>query len=324
MGTVIPGVILVKNQEIRQGYRKIFYLDRVLKVSLAIVDQTPETGFGLLFPAKLPKRKALIQNHIRRLIIVIHGACWFIRPNGRPPEAFPGLFQPVLGFKRQSKMIINMIILCAFQLPLSKIIRVNKSLTKQLLRFGKRPFRKHLFRHLQQCKSILGRHLTLAALPWMKSMTHNLFIGPLMVPGQIYQCNILNVQIIPLFNQFSVLLIILQPSLKRPSQLLIQLIQFQKNPHIFWIQGKGLFHGCFCLFNILLFIVIGKGQIPMYRGEIRICRSRFLPERQSFLPLQPVIIQTSQIISCLRPASALHGKAQHADVLQLIGKTIIR
>ena len=92
----------------------------------------------------------------------------------------------------------------------------------------------------------------------MEMVSHDVLIGPLMVPGEVHQSDIFNIKVIPLLDQLPVLLVSFQPLLKSPAQFLIKLIQLQEDTHVLFIQGKGLFHLPPCPFGVSAFVIVSQ------------------------------------------------------------------
>ena len=72
MSPVSRRMILTENQELRKRYRKVFNLDLILQMLLTIINQPIEAGACLLHFAELLISQLLIEDHIRRLVIIIH------------------------------------------------------------------------------------------------------------------------------------------------------------------------------------------------------------------------------------------------------------
>ena len=66
--------VFLKDQQIRQRYRKIIYLYLIAYMLFAIVYQFAESLYCLFFITKLSVRQPLIIDHFGRLIVVIHHA----------------------------------------------------------------------------------------------------------------------------------------------------------------------------------------------------------------------------------------------------------
>ena len=123
----------------------------------------------------------------------------------------------------------------------------------------------------------------------MEAVAHDAFICLFMFSAQVYQGNVLNIQVISLFNQFSVCFVSGKAFLKAFAQFLVQLVQLQEYTDIPCIQGKGFFHFFLRSDGILLLIIVNQGQVSVYRREIGIRLCRGFPECTGFLPLQFII-----------------------------------
>ena len=123
---VFPGIVFVENQEIRQRYGKVFDLYLIFKVLFSIIDETVEAGFGFPGAAKLLIGQSLVHDHVRGLIVVVHGSGGLVGSCGGAQEAFTGLFRFSEGFQCQSQMVIYMVVFCSLQLSFSHVFGINK------------------------------------------------------------------------------------------------------------------------------------------------------------------------------------------------------
>lgn len=69
--------VFLKDQQIRQRYRKIIYLYLIAYMLFAIVYQFAESLYCLFFVTKLSVRQPLIIDHFGRLVVIIHHTHWF-------------------------------------------------------------------------------------------------------------------------------------------------------------------------------------------------------------------------------------------------------
>ena len=221
-------------------------------------------------------------------------------------------------------MVIYVIVLGSFQLAFSQILRIDEGFSEQFLRFLKLFFLQSLSCHLQKRQRVLCGDLSFSALPGMEMVPHDALVCLLMVSAEVHQGDVFDVQIVTALDQLSVRFIILQPLLEGPAQLLVKLVQLQENAHVGGVQGKRLLHLLFRPLRIVAFVVIGKRQISVYGGKIRILLCGKLPELHGFLPLQLVIEQAAQIVGSLCRASVIDCKRKHSDILQLVGEAVIR
>ena len=99
-------VILIKDQEFRKGNSEIFNLNFIFQVLLTVIDQPVETGTGFPYLAHLQVCQSLIEDHIRRLVIVIHGASWFIRAYSGCLVALCRFLRSTLRLQNQSQIIV--------------------------------------------------------------------------------------------------------------------------------------------------------------------------------------------------------------------------
>ncbi|MNW62842.1 hypothetical protein D3C74_409970 [compost metagenome] len=89
----IPYVqIILEHQEVRQGNSEIIKFHLVEKMLFGVIGQLMEAAFGLLLISQLTPGQALIENHIRRLVVVIHRAGRLLQSPGSNAEAFLSQF----------------------------------------------------------------------------------------------------------------------------------------------------------------------------------------------------------------------------------------
>ncbi|MNR23289.1 hypothetical protein D3C85_1402990 [compost metagenome] len=76
-----------------------------------IINELVETTFGLIGIALRKPSHSLVENHIWRLIVVVHRTRRLLQPLGRYHKAFLRLSHFIKAFMRQSEVVINIVFL---------------------------------------------------------------------------------------------------------------------------------------------------------------------------------------------------------------------
>ena len=82
-----------------------------------------EAAAGALLPSQGTVGQALIENHVRGLIVIVHGAGGFLIPGRGQLQVMQGGLLIPQGTLRQAQIIMDVVILGALQLALSQVVR---------------------------------------------------------------------------------------------------------------------------------------------------------------------------------------------------------
>ena len=161
--------VLLKDQQIRQGYRKIVYFYILLYMLSAILHQLSKSANRLFFVSKLSVCQSLIIDHFGRLVVVIHHAHRLrlsVTGFRKTCESFLCLSQL---FPHQSKQIMQIILLGRLQFPFSQILGIFiHCLQENCFGFYIFSFCRSRFCQLIQGGQVLGCHFAFAAFPLME------------------------------------------------------------------------------------------------------------------------------------------------------------
>ena len=121
VSAILPVHVLVEDQELRHGNREVVRLIDVLHVILSVVNELVEAGVCGIQIAKLPEGQPLKEDHVRGLVIVVHGTGGVSGPERSEAEALlrTGFISCLL--PAEAEVVIDLIILRAFQPALAFI-----------------------------------------------------------------------------------------------------------------------------------------------------------------------------------------------------------
>ena len=325
VGLVLSVQIIVEDQEIRQRDREIIDPHLIPQILLAVIHQLVEACMSLPALSQLLLRKPFVENHIRRLVIIIHHSGRLIFPELRQMEAVKGFFCFAEVLFHNAQIIVDIIILRSLQPPLSQVLRIGQAAFQQFFRFRILLLLQLLLRHLKECSLILGRDLPFRALPRSEGVGHDRLISLFMHAEKIAERHIFDHNVVPHTGKSDVLLIVFQPRLEIHSQFLIELVQLKEHSRVCFIQDKRLLHLCARLLRLALLIVVCQGKVPVHGGELRSSLGSILPQAERPFVLQLIVVQIAEIIVRHRPFRIqLYGAFQHGDILQLVREAVQR
>ena len=317
------GEIVIKELQVRQRDGKIVDLYLVIIVLLSIGDELVEAAPGMRLIAQCPGGHALIEDHVGRLIVVVHGRGGFLIALCRLSEAGEGdiiMSQSAFGLAQE---IIEMIVLFPLQLALAQFFRIAEGTPEHggggpgvtLLKGDKAD--------TGQCKGILAGDFPFAALPGMEVPVQNEIECLLAAVCVIEQRTKLNAQIIPCEDGGQMTGQEPDPAPKVHVQFPVQLMQFKENARIAFIQPVGGFHAGPGLLRVPGLIVIGEGKIAPDRGKVRIKAGGLFPARYGLFVLAPVIPQAPQVIGGFCIAFIVrHGVPENLNVLKPVREAV--
>src|SRR5690606_31055917 len=135
---------------------------------LRIVDQLVETPVRLAVVAELAPRQPLVEDHIRRLVVVEHRARRFLESQGSFAPAAFGFFCAAQRLVRAAEIIVDMVLLRARELPFAQVLRVGQSAREPLDRLVESSLRQRGLAQLYMRQYVLAGDLAFAAFPRME------------------------------------------------------------------------------------------------------------------------------------------------------------
>src|SRR5579872_2799315 len=134
MCRISPVQIVVEYKEIRKRDCKIVYFHFVEQVLLSIVYQRVETVPGLLCVTELEPCQSLIEDQIRRLVVIKHGAGWVCKAPRCYLEVVGSFRKLSQAFIGASQVVMNIILLSIRKFAFTEVFWIDQRLQKRFYR----------------------------------------------------------------------------------------------------------------------------------------------------------------------------------------------